>query len=1311
MWCYWSSYARLHSCSVGKLTRTVSKGRQAVQEEKAAVSNVLSAFISDDVLKSTGFHLSVKATLSKNELQCLLDTGAGASILPTRLMSDFTVQPSCLDIQLQTAGGKNIPVHGTAEVNVVFAESSVEFEHRFIVADVVTEPIIGADFLRKYDMEINFKDSVLRAENFSTPLILSSCKVCEVVLMTDVSFPTGIHEILVQAKLVRNGKLVSCSSDSLFCPREELARDLGILPAAALVDGTTSYIPVKLLCVKPQAMLRRGKILGHIEQTVDIARLSVVDLPCSTVEAFPSSTVDLSSTELTGPEKIGLCALIDSYADIFSTGEGDLGRTSVVRHEIPTGDDVPVHQRNYRQPFHLRQEVQRQVDVLLEQGLVEPSRSPWCSPVLMVPKKDGTFRFCVDFRKLNSKTQWIEYPMPRVDECLESLSGSTMFTTLDLASGYWQVEVNEGDRQKTAFSTTQGHFQFVTMPMGLKGAPATFQQLMNLVLRGLHWTSVLVYLDDIIIFAPSFSQHQERLRTVFDRLRGAGLKLKPSKCYFAQPSVKFLGHVVSAEGVHTDPEKARKIEDWPTPQNVHEVRSFMGLATYYRRFIRDFSELAAPLTDLTGKRVSFKWTEDEAHAFECLKKKLVSAPVLAHPLFDKDHPFVLKTDASGIGLGAILSQVQEGKERVVAYASRKLNKAEQSYGIPEREALAMVWGINHFRPFLYGQRFVIVTDHQPLTFLKTIKDPKGRLARWIHELSAYDYDVKYKPGRSHNDADALSRCPGSSSATVLVAVTSIIYNKEAVCKAQAEDPVLKVVMDKLRTGCTPRFRGRWMKGPLNTFRRIWSQLEMNNSALIRHDGLGRRRLVVPGSLRTAVLQLTHDAPSSGHMGTEKSFQRVQERFYWPGYARDVEAYVRSCSVCQQRQGSVPKPSAALQQIQVGSPFEMIAMDMLELPRSERGNKYCLVISDYFTRWPEVFPLPDQQATTVARVLVDGVFARHGLPATIHSDQGRSFENEVIKEICRAMGITKVRTSPYHPESDGLVERLNRTLLSMLSKYVADKPSDWDQWLGLVVMAYRTAKHSSTGFSPFQLLYGRDSVTPADVEFHLPTSSRTRNQAEYLQDLQSNLRVTRELMEENEAFAKSHQARNHKVVETKTYESGDQVLLHDPATRHGTGYKLRRPWTGPFIVMEKLGSVNYRIKKVGHPRSVVVHYNRLKPFLQRDDEVSSQSVGTPTACLDASPSTDSDVSPTSEDFASPPASPVMSTSDSDQSALSTMTTGTVVSSEVDEPLALDHNDSESTDSLADDEGEDSDEDSIPVQRQRRRPRWQDDYHLY
>ena len=370
---------------------------------------------------------------------------------------------------------------------------------------------------------------------------------------------------------------------------------------------------------------------------------------------------------------------------------------------------------------------------MLENDIIEPSVSPWASPIVLVRKSDGTFRFCVDYRRLNSVTHQDAFPLPRIDATLDNLGAARFFSTLDLQSGYWQVPVNECDREKTAFVTPSGLYQFKCMPFGLTNAPATFQRLMNAVLRGLTPSQCLVYLDDIIVFSSTFDEHIHRLRSVFGALRSANLKVKPRKCHLLQSEVKFLGHIVSSQGIATDPSKVKAAREWPVPTSVKTLKSFLGFASYYRRFIRNFAKISSPLNSLLVKDVPFIWTPEHQQAFVHLRDAFCSAPILAFPDFEK--PFIVDTDACSSGIGAVLSQLDSDKvEHPVAFISRSLSPAERNYNVTRLELLAVVWACQTLRPYLLCQKFLLRTDHGSLRWLMNFKSPTGQVARWLSLL-------------------------------------------------------------------------------------------------------------------------------------------------------------------------------------------------------------------------------------------------------------------------------------------------------------------------------------------------------------------------------------------------------------------------------------------------------------------------------------------------------------------------------------------------------------------------------------------------
>lgn len=419
--------------------------------------------------------------------------------------------------------------------------------------------------------------------------------------------------------------------------------------------------------------------------------------------------IDLTHTNLTGDQQQALLDLLQRYRDVFALSPEELGRTDVIKYTIDTGDSPPVRLRPYRIPEIKKATVEKHVQDMLQRGIIRESTSPWCAPVVLVSKKDGGDRFCLDYRRLNRVTKKDSYPLPRIDSTLDALSGTKYFTTLDLMAGYWQCQLDESSKEKTAFITHRGLYEFEVLPFGVVNGPSHFQRVMECILRGLTYETCLIYLDDVILFSRSFEEHLERLEEVFQRFRGANLKLKPSKCHFACSKVNYLGHVVSAEGVQPDPEKISAVKEFPVPRTVKHVRSFLGLCNYYRKFVFNFAKIAAPLNNLTRKNTVFHWDDNCQQAFDTLKTALTEAPILAYP--DFTIPFDLYVDASDEGIGMVLGQQQHGKEVVIAYAGRSLNSAEKNYSVTEREALSVVDGIKYFQSYLYGRKFTVHTDH------------------------------------------------------------------------------------------------------------------------------------------------------------------------------------------------------------------------------------------------------------------------------------------------------------------------------------------------------------------------------------------------------------------------------------------------------------------------------------------------------------------------------------------------------------------------------------------------------------------------
>ena len=678
--------------------------------------------------------------------------------------------------------------------------------------------------------------------------------------------------------------------------------------------------------------------------------------------------------------------------------------------------------------------------------------------MVLVRKKDGGLRWCVDYRRLNEVTEKDAYPLPKIEECIDTLSGAKWFSTLDLQSGYWQVAMDLKDKAKTAFTTKYGLYEYNRMPFGLCNAPGTFQRAMELIMRGLQWKTVLIYLDDIIIVSATYAEHISRLREVLTRLRQHGLKLKPRKCHLLQRQVEFLGHAVNGEGVHTNPRLVMDIRERKPPRSLRELQAFLGLCNYYRRFVPSYAEITRPLISLTAKEAEFHWGPEQEAAFKDMKSKLTEAPILAYPR--PEATFLLDTDASEHSIGCVLSQEQDGEERVISYASAALQPAQQRYCVTRKELLAVIRFTRQFRHYLLGQRFRLRTDHASLVWLFRFKTPEGQLARWLEELSQFDFVIEHREGKRHGNADGMSRldmdepglcdcyttgskpqmlpCGGCDYCSkrhdkwerfntevdyvVPLAVRQISVGRptgfrvdqkhppqdcpwldletpESLRKKQLDDMDLRVVHGWLEGGPPPKERVSLESPTVRNYWLLWSQIEDRDGILFykwEEGETSQLRLLVPASMQSHIIQTHHDPPTAGHPGVERTLGLIRQHYHWYGMRKDVEGFVRKCQACAVNKRENQRRWAELQGYHAGLPMERLHLDVMgPFPTSDKGNRYVLAVIDQFTKWAEAYPLPDQTADSTARTVVNEIIARFGAPLSIHTDQGRNFESELV----------------------------------------------------------------------------------------------------------------------------------------------------------------------------------------------------------------------------------------------------------------------------------------------------------------------------
>lgn len=1141
-----------------------------------------------------------------------MDTGATKTIVrPDIIRPSRKIAPT--KWRLRTATGQAATVKG--EISVTFNIGNTSFQHPVLVADIEDEVILGMDVMNSKGFKLDLQRSVLEINDEELVLHRRNEGVVRIILAEDVILPER-SEVILDGKF--NTK-VDHGSIFLVEPRShdsEIGR--GIAVGKCLLTAAEK-VPVRVLNVSYYPVtLKEGTILGLGSPVSSIIRrVDVTKEDKGTTSDELGRLLGASSKHLSTGQRGRLKNLLIKYKNIFDLGQGVKGRTSIVKHHIDTGNATPIRQTARRLPIAKREEAEKIIKEMEQEGVIEPSNSPWVSPVVLVKKKDGSTRFCVDYRQLNNVTKKDSYPLPRIDDTLDTLAGSKFFSTLDLKSGYWQVEMAPEDKEKTAFTVGSGLYHFNVMPFGLCNAPATFERLMETVLKGLSWKTCLVYLDDIIVMGKTFEDHLKNLEEVFERLRGSGLQLSSKKCHLFQKEVRYLGHVVSNKGVAVDDQKIQSVKEWPIPANKHELRSFLGLCTYYRRFVPGFANIAKPLTRLTEEQRRFHWDDDCQQAFGNLKTALTSAPILSYPL--PEGRFILDTDASNVGIGAILSQEQKGQEKVIGYFSKTLSKPERNYCVTRRELLAVVKSIEHFYKYLYGRKFLLRTDHAALKWLMQFKNPEGQVARWIERLQEFDFEIEHRAGTAHRNADAMSRRPCSETCThcsraekkdapvYRTALVADNWQPADIHKDQESDPSLGLLMTWKKDGHRPSREEVARHSPaVKSYWAQWDSIVLDNGVLKRiledpEGGEQRRQIIVPRNRIPEVLRELHNGTSGGHLGVAKTLGKLRERFYWVNCKDDVKNWCRKCDTCAASNGPQRRQRAPMKLYNVGSPFERIAIDVAgPFPETEAGNKYIVVVMDYFSKWVDAYALPNQEAATIADVLVKEWICRFGVPQELHSDQGRNFESALFQNVCKVLGIRKTRTTALHPQSDGMVERMNRTINRHLSKVVSDHQRDWDCFLHLFLLAYRSSVHETTGETPAKIVMGRELRLPCDLQFGCPPGTDVADE-DYVSRLRRRLD---EIHERARLHIQDASDRMKEMYDIKAqegcYNPGDLVWLYNPQRRRGLSPKLQTSWEGPYEVLAKINDVVYRIRKQPRGKPRIVHFNRLAPYAGSND---------------------------------------------------------------------------------------------------------------
>lgn len=999
-----------------------------------------------------------------------------------------------------------------------------------------------------------------------------------------------------------------------------------------------------------------------------------------------SFEVDASPPSIHAQYKDKVLKLLDNNSDLFATDDSQLKRCDLVKMKIET-THPPIRQKPYRLPYTKKRYVKEQIKSMLEAKVIRPSHSPWASPIVLVGKKDGGVRFCCDFRALNSVTDTWYFPLPHIDDLLAEMSQARYFSNLDLRAGYWQIELAEEDRHKTAFITDEGLYEWNVMAFGLKNSPSWFQETMSKVLDGLNGPDgapfARVYLDDVIIFSRTPEEHIAHIQAVMDRLRMHNLRLKKSKCSFFSEQILYLGYIINKDGIKPDPEKVTALQKLPDPKNVKEVRSFLGMAGYYRRFCPNYARTALPLTGLTKKNARFSWTPACQLAFRTLIDQLSKEPILAHPSIND--PYILYCDASLTSIGAVLAQNFPEGERPIHFLSHKLTETQTRWPIVQTECFAIYFAVQKFRPYLYGSKIIVRTDHKPLQYLFTAELTNHTMQKWATYLSEYNITIEHIPGSQNVCSDFLSRInwPRVNSTpcepcnemvqshnlntmdtasshftkevnvinldqiekqnpgTPLVKVyTTMLKDKEQLGDNMTKEPLPTLTLDKCdvhmeQSNDPQQYNIKKSLEDGTATENIKSRYIIINDLLyyLPKGSNPSPKLMVPLSLQSHVLRAHHEDLS--HLASQKCYELIATKYHWKNIYKDVLHHcLEQCQTCKEYNLKQEVPPLQ-ESLKANLPFQILSIDLVGyFETSFLGNKYILTVIDQFTSWPEAFPIKTKEATEIADVILNQVIPRTAVPLIITSDRGKEFCNRILNHICRHFRTARILTSPFHPQSN-YVENFHAYLGSHLRKSLRGKDVRlWDTFINPCLASYRFCSQESNGISPFFALHGFDPTLPLDTLLAPRRKYQGSDHAEiYLENLHQAFVSMAKKSSSLKEKQRKLQNQQSKVTDIR-YKVGDPVYYYK-----GRAHKLDIPWEPHYRVVKVRGPVSYNIRHGVTGKVKEVHAKHLKkadldwPVIQPSSDYRKATL--------AAPDTDSDTDHLGDydEVASEPESPI------------------------------------------------------------------------
>lgn len=1126
--------------------------------------------------------------LNGSEVRAYLDTGAQVN-----LISWECSQKLGLDLQpcdLFISGFSGSPIQSCGQAAVEFIIDGIQIESKVVVVNVslkqadvfIGQPVLNDQqhrlvvsgttvTLEKIDIKASDKEVFhINAINNETDVLkikLLCAKETVIPPNTAQFIETFSRDFLQESTLL--------FVDARLCSYKDVEYSI---PSSVYCSPVKSVLVVnhstKPLAFQKDQLLVRGYVSEESENLAsperNLSTRSILKLDVDKIKCGVQDPVVVQK----------LTQILQDYSDCFSESTCELGVTNKVELNIELNSDKPVCYRPYRLSFAEKAVMREKIDDMLSNGIIRESSSNYASPIILVRKKNGDFRLCVDFRKLNSITVKDKYPLPIIEEHIEKLGGKKYFTSLDLSQGFYQIPVAKDSIHKTGFVTPEGHYEFLRMPFGLANSPAVFQRLMDRIFSSLRHDKVLPYIDDVLLPTESVEEGLDLLKVVLEIIKEAGLTLNLEKCFFLQTEIEYLGYEISEKGIRPGIKKIEAVSEYKEPNNIHELRMFLGLTSYFRKFVPNYARIAHDLYRLLQKDVSWEWGPEQQKAFTELKKVLTTRPILS--IFRRGGDIEVHTDASSKGLAGILLQKQDGKLKPISYFSRKTSREEAMYHSYELETLAVVESLRRFRIYLVGNHFKVVTDCSAVRYTFQKKDLTPRIARWWLLIQEYDMEVEHRPGKSHSHVDALSRCPVEP--TRIADINAVDVFDWIVC-LQNQDEKIRIIKMKLESG--------------EAESELKNNYKLKEERLYRIIADGTDRLVVPKYGRWNILRKYHDC--IGHPGLRRCEKIIKDTFWFPGMTRFIRKYVNACLDCVYKRGQYGRPEGELHPIEkIAEPMHTLHIDHLgPFCKSRAGNSYLLMAVDSFTKFTWAIPVKTTRAREVLWAL-SNIFCSFGYPKRIVSDSGSCFKSKTFKQFCLDNFIKHVINAVACPRANGQVERYNRTLLDALNTSV-DNERDWDNKLPDVTWGMNNLQSSSTGFTPFKLMFSAtrsryQGMTGNSFDDE-QTAERTRCAAT------GNLKRTAEVMRKH--F-------NAKRKRPTKYKVNDLVLWKGAADRNvNVRRKLKEKFSGPYKVSKVVGNDRYVITSLkgvkGYKRfEALVSSDSIKLFQQETDVQESSS---------------------------------------------------------------------------------------------------------